>query len=50
MEENRTFHVCTILPMPNKINKDEESDWTPRFPGLVTQKIVENGTQDSNQA
>ena len=34
MEENRTFHVCTILPMPNKINKDEESDWTPRFPGL----------------
>jgi putative ABC transport system permease protein len=34
MEANRTFHVRTILPMPSKIAKDEESDWTPRFPGL----------------
>jgi putative ABC transport system permease protein len=34
IEENRSFLVRTILPMPNKIGKVGESDWTPRFPGL----------------
>lgn len=34
IEKNRRFKVGKIIPMPEKILKGEESDWTPRFPGL----------------
>ena len=32
--KTKSFEVETIFPMPEKIPKGEESDWTPRFPGL----------------
>jgi putative ABC transport system permease protein len=34
MEKNRDFVVKKILPMPKKLLLGEESNWTPRFPGL----------------
>lgn len=34
IEKKRYFEVGKILPMPEKIPPGEESDWTPRFPGL----------------
>ena len=34
IEKTKSFEVGKILPMPEKIPKGEESDWTPRFPGL----------------
>ena len=34
IENNRSFQIGKILPMPGKIPTGEESDWTPRFPGL----------------
>ena len=34
-EENRTFRVAKVLPMPDKLGPGEESDWSPKFPGLM---------------
>ena len=34
IEKTTSFEVGKILPMPEKIPKGDESDWTPRFPGL----------------
>ncbi|MEK9773091.1 MAG: ABC transporter permease [Opitutae bacterium] len=34
IEKSRTFEVGKILPMPSKIPSGQESDWTPKFPGL----------------
>lgn len=34
IERTRAFKVGKILPMPPKIPHGEESEWTPRFPGL----------------
>lgn len=34
-EKTRPFTVGKILPMPPRIPTGEESDWTPRFPGLT---------------
>ncbi|SVB32932.1 uncharacterized protein METZ01_LOCUS185786, partial [marine metagenome] len=33
-EESRTFHLRVVTPLPPKVPEDEESDWTPQFPGL----------------
>ena len=33
-EESRTFRVRLVTPLPPKVPDDEESDWTPQFPGL----------------
>ena len=33
-EESRTFRLRTMLPLPPNLPEDEESDWTPQFPGL----------------
>ena len=35
IEETRTFRVAKILPMPDPVLPDQESDWTPNFPGLL---------------
>jgi putative ABC transport system permease protein len=35
IEENRTFRVAKILPMPDPVLPAQESDWTPNFPGLL---------------
>jgi putative ABC transport system permease protein len=34
IEKNRSFEVRKILPMPGKLPLGEESEWTPRFPGI----------------
>ena len=34
LEQNATFRLRTIVPMPEPLEEGEESDWTPRFPGL----------------
>ncbi len=34
IEKSRSFGVAKIIPMTEKIPVGEESDWTPRFPGL----------------
>ena len=34
LEQKATFRLRTIVPMPKPLGVDEESDWTPRFPGL----------------
>ena len=34
IEQSKSFSVGIILPMPPKVPPGEESDWTPRFPGL----------------
>ena len=34
IESSREFVLRKILPMPQAVPKNKESDWTPRFPGL----------------
>ena len=34
IESSREFVLRKILPMPQAIPENQESDWTPRFPGL----------------
>lgn len=34
IEASKTFELRKILPMPNPVPAQEQSDWTPRFPGL----------------
>lgn len=34
VESTRIFELRKILSMPRPVPEDEESDWTPRFPGL----------------
>ena len=34
LEQNATFRLRTIVTMPEPLEEGEESDWTPRFPGL----------------
>ncbi|MFL2937740.1 MAG: ATP-binding cassette domain-containing protein [Opitutales bacterium] len=34
IEASRSFELQKILPMPKTVPEDQESDWTPRFPGL----------------
>ncbi|MDA9119093.1 FtsX-like permease family protein [Opitutales bacterium] len=34
LQSTHSFEVGKILPMPKKIDSGQESDWTPRFPGL----------------
>ena len=34
LEQNATFRLRAIVPMPEPLEESEESDWTPRFPGL----------------
>ncbi|MDG1173259.1 MAG: ABC transporter permease, partial [Opitutales bacterium] len=34
LQSLESFEVRKILPMPKKIPSGQESDWTPRFPGL----------------
>ena len=34
LEQNATFRLRAIVPMPEPLEVGEESDWTPRFPGL----------------
>lgn len=34
IERSKEFVLRTILPMPEVIPDNQESDWTPRFPGL----------------
>jgi putative ABC transport system permease protein len=34
IEENASFRLRAIAPMPEPVPEGEESDWTPRFPGL----------------
>lgn len=34
IESTREFVLRKILPMPQAIPENQESDWTPRFPGL----------------
>ena len=34
VESSREFILKKILPMPDLIAENQESDWTPRFPGL----------------
>ncbi|MFP6886429.1 MAG: ABC transporter permease, partial [Opitutales bacterium] len=33
-EESRTFRLRVVTPLSPKVPEDEESDWTPQFPGL----------------
>lgn len=37
-ENQETFKVHSILPMPEKLEKGEKSPWTPDFPGLSDQE------------
>ena len=34
IEASRNFVLGKILPSPSPLSEDQESDWTPRFPGL----------------
>ncbi len=34
IESSKIFELRKILPMPSVVPEDQESDWTPRFPGL----------------
>jgi len=34
IESSREFILKKILPLPNPVPEDQESEWTPRFPGL----------------
>ena len=34
IESSREFILKRILPLPNPLPEEQESDWTPRFPGL----------------
>ncbi|MBP52566.1 MAG: hypothetical protein CMI27_05420 [Opitutae bacterium] len=34
IESSRIFELRKILSMPSPVPQEEESDWTPRFPGL----------------
>ena len=34
IESSREFVLRKILPMPQAVPENQESDWTPRFPGL----------------
>ena len=34
IESSKTFELRKVLPMPNPVPEKEQSDWTPRFPGL----------------
>jgi putative ABC transport system permease protein len=34
VEQNATFRLRAIAPMPEPVPEGQESDWTPRFPGL----------------
>jgi ABC-type antimicrobial peptide transport system permease subunit len=34
IESSRVFVLRKILPMPQAVPENQESDWTPRFPGL----------------
>ena len=34
IEQNASFRLRAIAPMPEPVPEGEESDWTPRFPGL----------------
>ncbi len=34
VEQSATFTLRSIVPMPESVPEGEESDWTPRFPGL----------------
>jgi hypothetical protein len=34
IEKSKDFILKKILPMPSPVGEGEESDWTPRFPGL----------------
>ena len=34
IEASRKFVLGKILPSPSPLSEDQESDWTPRFPGL----------------
>ena len=37
-ENSSTFTVHSILPLPPKLKKGEDSPWTPEFPGLSDQE------------
>jgi hypothetical protein len=34
IEKSKDFILKKILPMPSPVGEGEESEWTPRFPGL----------------
>ena len=45
LEQNATFRLRTIVPMPEPLEEGEESDWTPRFRACPMPSHAGNGTR-----